>query len=126
MKTKVLRFLIFVVTLFSIGAIITLLYNYPPSEKNILVIFYLSLFFTIFGVVFFVGYGINQWRYQALPPWQQTASVLRISLLLGLLAILIALVSSYIGLSWPLFLVLLALITLIEVFWRRRKGTLPT
>lgn len=122
MRTKVLLFTIFSATLFAFGAVVSLLFETTPDSRTILLIFYASLFVLIFGVVFFAGYGINYYRFRAVPPWQQTATVFRYGFLLGLLTVLTLLVSAYIGLNWPLFLVLLALITLLEVLWRRRRG----
>ncbi len=122
MKTKVLLFLLFTLTLFAIGTLITILFNVPPSGTNALVMFYGAIFILIFGLVFFVGYGVNRYRFQALPPWQQTATVSRYGILTGLLAVLSLVVSAYIGLSWPLFIVLIALVVFTEVLWRKRKA----
>lgn len=122
MKTKVLLFIIFTATLFALGTIITLMFNSPPESASVLAMFYFAVFVLVFGIVFFVGYGVNHSRFQALPPWQQTASVLRYGLLLGLLTVLVVLVSAYVGLSTPLFLVLLSLVVLAEILWRKRKA----
>ncbi|MEX1052086.1 MAG: hypothetical protein WEC83_01725 [Patescibacteria group bacterium] len=122
MKTKVLLFLLFAVTLFAAGTLLTLIYNVPPSGWRALLSFYGALFLLIFGLVFFVGYGVNRYRFQALPPWQQTATVSRYGILFGLLTVLSLIVSAYIGLSWPLFMVLVALIAFTEILWRKRRA----
>ncbi len=122
MKTKVLLFFLFALTLFAAGTLITLLFNVPPTGWQVLALFYGALFLLIFGLVFFTGYGVNRYRFQALPPWQQTATVSRYGILLGVLTVLCLLVSAYIGLSWPLFIVLLAFIACAELLWRRRKA----
>ncbi|MEX0594777.1 MAG: hypothetical protein WD157_01610, partial [Patescibacteria group bacterium] len=88
MKTKVLVFLIFTVTLFAIGTLVTILFNMPPDNRSVLAMFYTCVFLLIFGAVFFIGYGVNHYRFQALPPWQQTASVFRYGALLGLFVVL--------------------------------------
>lgn len=122
MKTKVLLFIIFTATLFALGTIITLMFNSAPETGSVLTVFYTAVFTLIFGLVFFGGYWINHSRFQALPPWQQTASVLRYGFLLGLLVVLLILVSAYVGLSVPLFLVLLSLIAFAEILWRKRRA----
>lgn len=122
MKTKALLFLLFTLTLFAAGTLVTLLFNLPPAGIKTLTLFYGAIFLLIFGLVFFVGYGVNRYRFQALPPWQQTATVSRYGILLGALTVLSLVVSAYIGLSWPLFIVLIALVVFSEVLWRKRKA----
>lgn len=122
MKTRVLLFVIFTTTLLAAGTLATLLFNVPPTEARTLTLFYSSLFLLIFGLVFFSGYGINQYRFQALPPWEQTATVSRYGALLALLMVLSLLVSAYVGLSWPLFIVLVVLVIFSEILWRKRKA----
>ena len=122
MKTRVLVFILFVLTLVSLGGLLVIIFNNAPDTSNVLTLFYLSVFFLIFGVVFFIGYAINRFRYQAMPPWQQTSAVFRYGTLLGVFTVVNLLISVYIGYSTPLLIVLIFLVLLGEVIWRKRAN----
>lgn len=106
----------------SLGGLLTILFNTAPEGRNILMLFYTSLFFLIFGLVFFAGYAINYYRFKALPPWQQTSAVFRYGAILGMLVILNLLVSVYIGYSAALLIILIILGVLAEVVWRKKAS----
>lgn len=122
MKTRVLFFILFTITIISIGGLLYILFNTSPENSNVLTFFYLSIFFLIFGVVFFIGYVINRYRYKALPPWQQTAAVFRYGALIGVFTVLNLLISVYIGYSTPILVILLFLVILSEIIWRKKMA----
>lgn len=122
MKTRVLIFILFALTLVSTGGLFAIIFNTAPDNGNIIALFYLSIFFLMFGLVFFIGYGINRFRYQAMPPWQQTSAVFRYGTLLGIFTVVNLLMSVYIGYSTPLLIVLIFLVLLGEIIWRKRSN----
>lgn len=122
MRTRVLLFILFAMTLVSLGGLFAILFNTAPEGSNVLALFYASTFFLIFGLVFFVGYAINYYRYRALPPWQQTSAVFRYGAILGTLVVLNLLISVYVGYSTPLLIILIALGVFGEIVWRKKMS----
>lgn len=56
MKTRILLFVIFAVSLFSLGLLLTVLFNSPPKGSNTLLLFYGSFALTITGLAFYAQY----------------------------------------------------------------------
>lgn len=120
MKTKVLLFLLFTLTAFAIGTVVTLLFNTAPTSKEIIALFYISLFATIFGLVFFTIYSFFYLRLQAIPPWLSTVSAIRLGVVTaGLITVLLA-VRSVEMLNTATFVILVVLAGVAELLLRRK------
>ncbi|HUD20449.1 MAG TPA: hypothetical protein VMQ44_00025 [Candidatus Saccharimonadales bacterium] len=119
MKTRGLLFLAFALTLFAGATVITVLFNTPPSTTGIFVLFYVSLFLIAGGLLFLVLYFWQFFRFHAIPPWGQTAAVIRWSVLASAVITLALVLQSFRLLNYPTFFVLLAMAIVTEVFMRR-------
>ncbi len=121
MKTKVLIFLIFTISVFAIGTLITVLFNTAPTSRDVIALFYLALFASIFGVAFFINYGFNYLKFQALPSWNSTAGALRLSTVISVLGCVMLSVRSVKLLNWITFVILIILAVAAELILRRRS-----
>ncbi len=120
MKTRVLLFLLFVVTLSAVGTLIALLFNSTPTTKEIIGLFYLALGATAFGLVFFALYGASALRLQAIPDWQSTLSALRIGLIAGVFIPILLAIQSVELLNVATFIILVLLAVASELMLRRK------
>jgi len=122
MRTRVLLFAVFTISLFALGVLITTIFNTAPGPFEVLTLFYISFFLTAFGAIFFTLYL----RYYltaptVIPGWQQTAASFRIAVLISsLLSIMLALQASKL-LNLGTVLVLVVAVVLLELVVRRRQ-----
>jgi hypothetical protein len=121
MKTKALLFLIFAVTVFAFGTLITVLFNTAPIGTNVVALLYISLLTTLFGLIFFATYGFFYLRLQAMPSWQATATALRLGSLGATLLVLSLMIRSLNLLNSLTFLILIILTVATELMMRRRS-----
>ena len=94
MRTKLIIFLIFTFSLASLGLLVTVIFNSPPSGMEVLTLFYSSLFVTLFGLIFFTSYIVQYWRLGGLPTWQQTSNSLHTGLIGSLVASILMLLEA--------------------------------
>lgn len=120
MKTRVLLFLLFVITLVAAGTLITVVFNSAPNTGEIIALFYLSLIGTIFGLVFFALYGFRALRFQAIPDWQSTLWALRMGAITGVLTAVMLAIRSVRLLNLATFIILIILALMSELMMRRR------
>lgn len=122
MKSKLLFFSIFSVTLFALATSITLLFNTAPENLVIIASFFISLLLTVFGISYCVLYGFQHFRFRQTAPWQSTMFNLRLSLLISSVMLVFLLLSAYNIFNVATALVTVALAVVSELLWRRRKG----
>lgn len=122
MKTRVLLFLIFAIMVFALGTVVTVLFNTAPTSNDIVALFYISLFCTLFGITFFAVYSVSYLRLQALPDWQSTASALRLATVLAALISALLLIRSVNLLNAATFIILIILAVASELILRRRSA----
>lgn len=120
MKTRVLLFLLFVVTLFAAGTLVTVLFNTAPNTREIIALFYTALFCTVFGLIFFTSYGVAALRYQGLPDWHSTVASLRLGLVGGLFVGILSAIQSVQLLNTATFIILIILAVAGELMLRKR------
>lgn len=120
MKTKVLLFIIFALSVFAIGTVITVLFNTAPTSADVIALFYVALLVTLFGLIFFSVYSFYYLRLQAIPSWQSTVSALRLGLVGALLAVAILAIRSINYLNTATFIVLCLLAVATELVLRKR------
>lgn len=120
MKLKVLLFSIFSISLFSLGVLITTISNTAPTSLDVIGMFYVSLFFTLYGIIFFFLLCLAYLRLQAMPPVTQVISLIRLSGLVSLFVIGILAIQSLDLLNIATFLALLAAAVILELVMRRR------
>lgn len=120
MKTRVLLFLLFVVTLSSAGTLVTVLFNTVPNTREVIALFYTALALTIFGLVFFTAYGIAALRFQGLPDWHSTLAALRLGLVLGLFVVVMSAIQSVQLLNVATFIILIILAIAGDLMLRKR------
>jgi hypothetical protein len=123
MKTRVLLFIIFAVSVFAFGTLVTTLFNTAPIENEVIVMFYLALFVALFGLTFFITYGFYYLRLQATPNWQSTLFALRLGTIAGLLAVILLAIQSVNLLNAATFIILLVLSVVAELIMRRRTAS---
>lgn len=120
MKTRVLLFLLFVVTLFAAGTLVTVLFNTAPNTREVIALFYTALVCTVFGVIFFTSYGVAALRYQGLPDWHSTVAALRLGLVGGMFVGIMAAIQSVRLLNTATFIILVILAVAGELMLRKR------
>lgn len=120
MKTKSLLFFIFAATLFAGGTTITVIFNTAPTTPNVLWLFYISLFVTLFGLLFLILFIRSYITHRIMPPWQETAGNLRLSILVGLFMVLLLSLRAYRLLTTPTLLALSAAFILANIAWTKR------
>lgn len=123
MRTKVLIFALFALTLIALGTLVTVIFNTAPATRDVIWLFYVSLWLTVFGLVFFGLFARNFTRNRTTPPWQSTLAAFRYSVVGATLAsVLIALNANNL-LTIPNALVVFLALGLAELTWRRRGST---
>ena len=120
MKTKSLLFGLFTLTLFAIGSLVTVLFNTTPSTTDVILLFYVAYFLSVFGVVFFTLFLVSYSRNRSIPPWQSTLGNFRYAAVIGALTTILIVLNSYNLLSWPITIVVAIGLVVAELIWRRR------
>ena len=120
MKTRVLLFLFFTITIFALGTVISILFNTAPTSREIIALLYFALFTTIFGVVFFAVYSFHYLRQQAIPSWQSTLTAVRLGLVIGLLVDILLAIRSVNLLNTATFIILVLIAVAAELLLRKR------
>ena len=121
LRTKVLLFTIFAVTLSAFGLLVTTLFNSAPTHQA-LWYFYSSGFLTLFGIAFYVLYLIAYFKFNITPDNQSLFSSLRYAFLVGLVVMLIIAIRANNALNWPIAAVILVAIVIVGLLWRRQPG----
>lgn len=62
MKTRIILFLVFAILLFSLGLLLTVVFNSLPSNPRTLLLFYGSYLLTLIGVIFYANYLITSFN----------------------------------------------------------------
>ena len=120
MKTKILLFSAFTVTLFAIGVDITVLFNTEPTTRDLIWLFYVATFFSLLGLSFLILYYASYLRFRLTPSAQSIGNALRYATLFGLcVAILIALRANN-SLSWLVGIIVVGVMIIADLLWRRR------
>lgn len=122
MKTKIIVFSAFTLTLFASATVITTLFNTTPTSRSVLLTFYISSFVAVAGLTFLLTYVVAYAKFRLTPPWQSTLFGLRLSTIVGVLTVLLLLMASYGILSPATTVVVLIIAVLTELVWRRRRA----
>ncbi len=126
MKTRVLLFFLFSVTVFAVGTLITVLFNTAPATSEVIALFYTSLLLTVFGLVFFLIYGLASLRFQAIPDWRTTTGAFRMSGITAVLTAVILGIQSVSLLNAATLIILVLLAAAAELLLRRKFHTKTT
>lgn len=109
MKVKPLLFVVFTVSLFALGVLVTTLFNTAPTTRDAVVMFYGSLFIALFGVVTLILVSWLYLRTRVAVGSTVLKSVLRQSLIIdGFAVVLLALKANNV-LNWATSMTLAAL-----------------
>lgn len=120
MRTKSLIFSIFTILLFALGLLITVIFNMVPDTTPVLVMFYASLFFSVFGLIFFTFYLVQYKQSETLPPWSRTVAALRWSFLTSLAAVILLMLKSVDLLNAATLAIIIVATFMGEVLLRRK------
>ena len=120
MKIKALFFIIFTVTLFALGVLITTLFNTGPVTKDAVILFYASLFLVAFGTLFFTLLLVIYQRTGVIPGRTMSVAVIRGVLVFDFLIVALLALKAEDILTWPNALVLALATSISTVLLRRR------
>lgn len=120
MKTRVLLFLLFVVTLSAAGTLVTVLFNTAPNTREVIALLYTAFLCTVFGLVFFTLYGISALRFQGIPDWHSTVAAMRIGLVTSIFFVVLLAIQSVQLLNTATFIILIILAIAGELMLRKR------
>lgn len=119
MRTRILLFFIFAITLFAIGTTVTLLFNSAPENRGIIVGLYVAIYISIFGCMSLAFYGYNRYQYEATPPWKATSASIKYSLLASLFVAIILFLGSKGLLNWFSAITMLIIMAVLALLWNR-------
>jgi len=120
MKARAALFIVFTLTLFAMGVLITTLFNTAPSTRDALPLFYVSALIFLFGLVFLSSFAFYWFRHRVIPVGLTLNLIIRLSIVTDLFVLaLLALEASNV-LSWATSLVLLVA-AIIGMFIFRKK-----
>jgi hypothetical protein len=122
MKSKILLFSLFSVTLFALATTITLVFNTAPDSPKLIVGFFASVLVTVFGLIYLLIYGLQYWRYRSVAPWQATLLNLRLSFIGAMTFVALLLMSAYEIVTPATVIIVLIIAVLTELVWRRRTA----
>lgn len=122
MKSKILIFGLFSVTLFALATTITLLFNTSPDSPKIIVGFFSAIFLTLFGLLYIIFFGFQYLRYRSIAPWQSTLQNIRFSLIGAMTTVVLLLMSAYEIVTPATLIIVLIIAILTELVWRRRTA----
>lgn len=120
MKIKVLLFALFAISLFALGVLITTLFNTNPTSSDVLGLFYIALFVTLYGLVFYAMLIFAYLRHQAPAQISWVKSSLRLSGVVSLLMVGLLALQAQRLLNIATFLVLVVASVMLELMMRRR------
>lgn len=120
MKTRVLLFLVFVVTLSAAGTLITVLFNAAPNTREIVALLYAAMLCTVFGLVFFALYGVSALKFQGIPDWHSTVAAMRVGLVASIFFVVLLAIQSVQLLNTATFIILIILAIAGELMLRKR------
>lgn len=120
MKTRVIYFIIFTLTLCALGTVLTLLFNWQPKNAEIISAFFLSFFLLVGGGLFMILSLVSYWRYRTTPAWQSTLTSARWSILLAGFLSLALLLRSYRLWNLATGITLAVVFIVLDLLWRRR------
>lgn len=120
MKTKILLFSIFAITLFAIGSAITVLFNTAPTTRDVIWLFYTATLFSLFGLAFLTMYLVSYLRFRLTPSSQTISNSLRYSTLFGLCVVALIALGANNSLNWLIGLIVVGVMIIADLLWRRR------
>ena len=89
MKTKATLFIIFTVMLFAFGVLITTLFNTAPTTKDAILMFYISGYLVLFGLLFYGQYIFRWLKDRSTPASLTITGMVRSSLIIDLFLLII-------------------------------------
>jgi len=120
MKIKALLFVIFTISLFALGVLVTTLFNTAPATNDAVAMFYASLFIALFGIIFFLLLLFTRLQTQVSPGLAAIKMMLRLAAVFDALIIALLALRSNNVLSWPTAIVLFVVTIIIGVMLKRR------
>lgn len=125
MKTKALLFSLFTVTLLAVGTLITVFFNTAPTTRDIVWLFYVSLFVSCFGLIFLGLFLANYIKDRSTPPWQTTLANFRYATIGAIFIAVMLALRSHEVLNFASGIVIIIGLIMAELVWRR-KGALKS
>lgn len=120
MKIKALLFVIFTISLFAFGVLVTTLFNTAPVTSDAIAMFYVSLFIVLFGVIFFLITVLIRLQTQVTPGLTVVKTILRLSFIADILLVALLALKANNVLNWATTLVLTVVAMIIGVMFKRR------
>ena len=108
MKSRILLFSVFSLSLFAFAVLLTILFNTTPSHPEEIIAFFGSLLFVLFGFITFGFYIFSFYRSKTIPNWSDVLSYVKQSLVLSLGIVLIISLRAYKLINGPSLLILIA------------------
>jgi len=119
MNPRVLMFIVFTISIFASGVLITTLFNSAPTDKTVVVMFYSSLFLTLYGLIFWLFWFINRIKTGLAPNISLLKTILRLTLIADLLLITLLFLGSNKILNWPIAIILIVVAMILGLFSKR-------
>lgn len=116
MNPRVLMFIVFTISIFASGVLITTLFNSAPTDKTVVVMFYSSLFLTLYGLIFWLFWFINRIKTGLAPNISLLKTILRLTLIADLLLITLLFLGSNKILNWPIAIILILVAMILGLF----------
>lgn len=121
MKNRILLFTIFTVTLFSLGLLMTVLFNTTPADRSSILLLYCALGLGLIGVIFFAQYITALIAgHSSGSLWQTILSQLRFSTIATALLVTLLLLQASRLLNIASAVVLIVLAIMAELILRKR------
>ena len=122
MKYKLALFSIFTISIFALGVLITTLFNTAPVATENVIMFYISLFLTFFGIIFFLLHLLARRKYGETMSMTILFSLVKTTIIIDLLLIILLFLQSKSVLNLPTAAVL-AVAALIIIAINRKRWT---
>jgi len=116
MNPRVLMFIVFTISIFASGVLITTLFNSAPTDKTVVVMFYSSLFLTLYGLIFWLFWFINRIKTGLAPNISLLKTILRLTLIADFLLITLLFLGSNKILNWPIAIILILVAMILGLF----------
>lgn len=121
MRNRVVLFSIFTVTLFSLGLLMTVLFNTTPTDRSSILLLYAALGLGLVGVVFFAQYITALIAgHSSGSLWQTILGQLRLSTIISALVVILLLLQASRLLNVASAVVLIVLAAMAELILRKR------
>lgn len=120
MKSRVLVFIIFTISLFALGLLVTTLFNTSPTSLENVLMMYFSLFLTLVGLFFFINYGATYKRMATSPNLTSVWSMLKLALILDVLILTLIFLKSTQVLNAPTTIILMIVAVIVALITKKR------